>query len=139
MKLTACYMVKNEASNLPRSLASIRGAWDELIVVDTGSEDATRAIAASFGAQVLDVPWCDDFSAPRNAAVDAAQGDWILFLDADEYFESDCSLRERIEGLVTSSEKDAWLILRKNMSDMDGTSCSMDYAVRLVLNMPASR
>ncbi|MFC2637781.1 MAG: glycosyltransferase [Mitsuokella sp.] len=139
MKLTACYMVKNEASNLPRSLASIRGAWDELIVVDTGSEDATRAIAASFGAQVLDVPWCDDFSAPRNAAVDAAQGDWILFLDADEYFESDCSLRERIEGLVTSSEKDAWLILRKNMSDMDGTSCSMDYAVRLVRNMPAIR
>lgn len=139
MKLTACYMVKNEASNLPRSLASIRGAWDELIVVDTGSEDATRAIAASFGAQVLDVPWCDDFSAPRNAAVDAAQGDWILFLDADEYFESDGSLRERIEGLVTSSEKDAWLILRKNMSDMDGTSCSMDYAVRLVRNMPAIR
>lgn len=139
MKLTVCYMVKNEASNLPRSLASIRGAWDELIVVDTGSEDATRAIAASFGAQVLDVPWCDDFSAPRNAAVDAAQGDWILFLDADEYFESDGSLRERIEELVTSSEKDAWLILRKNMSDMDGTSCSMDYAVRLVRNMPAIR
>lgn len=139
MKLTACYMVKNEARNLPRSLASIRGAWDELIVVDTGSEDATKEIAASFGAQVLDVPWCDDFSAPRNAAVDAAQGDWILFLDADEYFESDCSLRERIEGLVTSSEKDAWLILRKNMSDMDGTSCSMDYAVRLVRNMPAIR
>ncbi len=65
-------------------LRSVRGLVDEIILVDTGSVDATRAIAARYGARVIDEPWRDDFSAPRNTAALAAKGEWILSLDCDE-------------------------------------------------------
>ncbi len=65
-------------------LASVRGAVDELIVVDTGSADGTVAIARAAGARVFDVPWCDDFAAARNASLARATGAWVLVLDADE-------------------------------------------------------
>lgn len=86
MKISACYIVKNEAANLPRSLASLGDAWDELVVVDTGSTDETVAIATRAGARVLHYTWQDDFAAARNFALDHATGDWVIFLDADEYF-----------------------------------------------------
>jgi len=58
-----------------------------VIVLDTGSTDNTRIIAEGYGAKVCDVPWTDDFSAARNAALDQASGKWILVLDADEFLE----------------------------------------------------
>jgi len=57
---------------------------DELVVVDTGSEDATREIAARHGARVIEHAWREDFAAARNVALDAAAGDWVLYIDADE-------------------------------------------------------
>lgn len=69
---------------LPGCLASLDGAVDELVVVDTGSRDRTVEIARGAGAKVLERPWDDDFSAPRNAAARAATGDFLLVLDADE-------------------------------------------------------
>ena len=100
VKITACYIVKNEEGNLRRSLESIVSAVDELIVVDTGSADATKKIAADFGARILDFDWQDDFSAARNAALEQADGDWIVFLDADEYFTAETAgnLRAVIEA-----------------------------------------
>ena len=86
MRLSACYIVKNEADNLPKSLDSLREAVDEIIVVDTGSTDQTKEIAVAYGAQVYDFLWQHDFSAPRNFALEQAAGEWIIFLDADEYF-----------------------------------------------------
>jgi glycosyltransferase involved in cell wall biosynthesis len=77
-------IVKNEADALPRCLESVERAVDEVIVVDTGSTDDTVAIARSFGAQVVHFPWRDDFAAARNAGIERATKDWILFLDADE-------------------------------------------------------
>ncbi len=97
-RLSVCLIVKNEAERLPRCLQSLNHAFDELIVVDTGSTDATKTIALSFGAQVLSFPWCDDFSAARNHALAAATGDWILSIDADEHLDSESlrSLRSAI-------------------------------------------
>lgn len=77
-------IVKNEAANLPRCLASVQPWVQEIIVVDTGSEDETVAIAKSWGATVIPFQWCDDFSAARNVAIAAATQAWILVLDADE-------------------------------------------------------
>jgi tetratricopeptide (TPR) repeat protein len=77
-------IARNEERFLAAALASVRGCVDELIVVDTGSEDGTRAIAAGQGARVLDFGWCDDFSAARNHGLEAARGTHILVLDADE-------------------------------------------------------
>ena len=86
MRISACYIVRNEAAKLERSLASLEGAVDEIIVVDTGSSDDTVKIAEAHGAQVFHFPWQDDFSAARNVSLSKATGDWILVVDADEYF-----------------------------------------------------
>jgi hypothetical protein len=77
-------IVRNEQELLPACLASVQGVVDEIIVVDTGSTDATRALARAAGAVVVDRAWDDDFSAPRNQALRHATGDWVLQLDADE-------------------------------------------------------
>ena len=78
MRISACYIVKNEAARLSRSLASLSGAVDEIVVVDSGSTDDTVRIAEEFGAQVFQSPWRDDFSAARNVSLSKATGDWIL-------------------------------------------------------------
>jgi tetratricopeptide (TPR) repeat protein len=84
VKLSFCAIVKNEAHNLDRCLASVKPYVDELIVVDTGSTDDTVAIAQNYGAKISYFEWCNDFAAARNYACTQATGDWILTLDADE-------------------------------------------------------
>jgi tetratricopeptide (TPR) repeat protein len=84
MDLTLCMIVKNEEVTLSRTLDSVKGLVDEMVVVDTGSRDRTREIAREFGARVYDFEWCDDFAVARNECLKHAQGDWILVLDADE-------------------------------------------------------
>lgn len=83
-RISLCMIVKNEAHNLQRCLASVAGAVDETIVIDTGSTDATCEIARAFGARVRTFPWNDNFSDARNASLELATGDWVLVLDADE-------------------------------------------------------
>lgn len=83
-KISLCMITKNEESNLARCLRSVAGIVDEVIVVDTGSTDQTKQVAEQAGAIVLSHTWQEDFSAARNASLEMATGDWILFLDADE-------------------------------------------------------
>lgn len=87
LKLTQCLIVKNEEKNLSKALEWGKDLADEQIVVDTGSEDNTVLIAQELGAKVLHFNWTDNFSEARNYAISQCSGDWILFLDADEYFE----------------------------------------------------
>ena len=89
-KITACVIVKNEEKNIITWLQSMKKIADEMIVVDTGSTDRTVEIAQTYGAKIFYYQWQDDFAAAKNFAIDQAQGDWILFLDADEYFSSAC-------------------------------------------------
>ena len=77
-------IVRDEQEMLPDCLASVVDAVDEIVVVDTGSIDATVRIVEAAGARVVHFDWCDDFSAARNAALPEAHGEWILLLDADE-------------------------------------------------------
>jgi len=77
-------IVRDGGKDLARCLDSA-GPWvDEIVVVDTGSTDRSRQVAAAAGAQVLQHPWVDDFAAARNQSLDACTGRWILVLDADE-------------------------------------------------------
>ena len=85
--VTAALIVKDEEACLGRCLGSIAAWCDDLLVVDTGSTDATVAIAESFGARVLHHPWDGDFAAARNHGLDHASGEWILYIDADEVIE----------------------------------------------------
>ncbi len=82
--LSLCLIARDEERFLAGCLESARGCVDEIVVVDTGSRDATREIARSFGARLVERPWDDDFALARNAGLNAARGTHILVLDADE-------------------------------------------------------
>ncbi|MEO8487349.1 MAG: glycosyltransferase [Betaproteobacteria bacterium] len=82
--VSATLIVRDEERFLADCLASLAPHVDEIVVADTGSTDGTRAIAERFGARVIEHRWSGDFSAARNAALDAARGDWNLYIDADE-------------------------------------------------------
>lgn len=87
--LSLCMIVRDSSRTLPACLQSIRPWVDEIIVVDTGSVDDTREIARSFGAQVHEFPWIDDFSAARNVSLGHATGRWLLWMDADDTIDAD--------------------------------------------------
>ena len=80
--LSVVLITLNEAANLPRTLASVSCA-QEIIVVDSGSTDATMEIAKSLGARVIKEPW-KGFAAQKNSAIAHATSEWVLSLDADE-------------------------------------------------------
>ncbi len=99
IKISACVIVKNEEHNIENWLKNIKSIVNEMIVVDTGSEDKTMEIAKANGAAVYEFPWQNSFSAAKNYALRKAVGDWIVFLDADEYFSKDAQkkLRKTLE------------------------------------------
>jgi tetratricopeptide (TPR) repeat protein len=82
--VTASLIVRNEAERLPACLKSLAHLVDEVLIVDTGSVDATVEIAESFGARVLRFQWIDDFSAARNFGLEQCRTDWVFYIDADE-------------------------------------------------------
>lgn len=85
MKLSLCMICKNEEKKIARCINSVKEKVDEIVVVDTGSTDRTIGIVKKLGAKVFEIPWEDDFSKAKNHAISKSQGDWIIFLDADEY------------------------------------------------------
>jgi tetratricopeptide (TPR) repeat protein len=144
LKLTQCMIVKNEEKNLPRSLCWGKGLVDELIVVDTGSSDGTVALAQELGAEVLRFQWVDDFSAARNFAISRCSGDWILFLDADEYFsDADAQLlRPLLEGIDELCEPVNWEKRFYNVVDTPWLNMGSDgpaRQTRIFRNLPFLR
>ena len=99
--ISLCMIVKDEQAVLGRCLDSVQGIVDEIIVVDTGSSDCTKEIAAAYG-KVQDFEWCDDFSAARNFSFAQASMDYILWLDADDVIEPE----DREKFLQLKSELD---------------------------------
>ena len=84
MTVSLSMIVRNEAERLKRCLASVEGFVDEMVLLDTGSTDATVTIAQQCGATVHQLPWPGDFAPARNEALRHVKGDWVLVLDADE-------------------------------------------------------
>lgn len=124
MKISACMIAKNEEKVIARCIKSYHAAVDEIIVVDTGSTDQTVAIAKRLGAKVFQLRWNDDFADAKNYAISKAKGDWIVFLDADEYFVND-----------TGSNLRSYL--RKLDKDFNCVACKMiniDEASRQIIN-----
>ncbi|MCR4597051.1 MAG: glycosyltransferase family 2 protein [Lachnospiraceae bacterium] len=87
--ISVCMIVKNEAPVLARCLDSLVSVWDELIIVDTGSEDETMEIARRYTDKVYEFKWTGDFSEARNFALAHATCDYIYTADADEILEGD--------------------------------------------------
>ena len=84
MLLSLCMIARDNAVTIRRCLESIRPWVDEMIVVDTGSKDATPRIAEECGASVSFFPWCDDFSAAGNISLARARGEWLLVRSYDD-------------------------------------------------------
>lgn len=134
--ISLCMIVKNEAHCLGRCLNSVHNHVDEIIIVDTGSEDSTVDIAQQYGAKVFHFPWRHDFAAARNFSLEQARGQWILYLDADEELEAppeNCSLR----ALTERSDVDAYYFDIKNFSDNDELVRHIN--IRLFRNNPHYR
>jgi len=109
--LSVVLITLNEAANLPRTLQSVSWA-QEIVVVDSGSTDATRDIATSAGARVFAEPW-KGFAAQKNSAIAHATCDWVLSLDADEELSLEVA-REIRQLLATDPPFTAYRIPRLN-------------------------
>jgi glycosyltransferase involved in cell wall biosynthesis len=112
LKITATIITFNEADNIRAACESV--AWaDEIVVVDSGSTDQTRALAAECGARVIERPW-PGFAAQKQFAAEQARHDWIFSLDADERVSAE--LRAAIEDLLYTNEAqlaDGYLMARR--------------------------
>ena len=84
VSISLCMIVKNEEDVLERCLDSVADLVDEIVIVDTGSTDRTREIAARYTDKIFDFPWRDDFAAARNESFAHASMDYCMWLDADD-------------------------------------------------------
>jgi glycosyltransferase involved in cell wall biosynthesis len=100
MKLSVVIITKNEADNIRACLESVKFA-DQWIIVDSGSTDGTADIARAMGATVIQTPDWPGFGPQKNRALDAAQGEWVLSLDADERITPE--LRDEILAAISSN------------------------------------
>jgi tetratricopeptide (TPR) repeat protein len=137
--ISLCMIVRNEERFLDGALASVQGVVDEICIVDTGSTDDTLAIAERYGARVTHLPWTDDFSAARNAALAMASRRWILVLDADERLAPESRDELRALGTQPTNGRGRWIWCR-NLVDVDRRiAASTNAIVRIFPNDPAVR
>jgi len=113
--ISLCMIAKDEERYIRDCLASVQDLVDEIILVDTGSQDNTIAIAKEFGAQVFEISWSDDFSAARNESLKHATREWVLCLDADEVLAKEDCLR--VKELVAKGEHFGYLMDQRNYTD----------------------
>ncbi|WP_071392823.1 glycosyltransferase [Bacillus tuaregi] len=102
--ITLCMIVKDEAHCIQTCLESVKELVDEMIIVDTGSTDATISLCEASGAKVFAYEWKNDFAAARNYGLSFASGDWILWLDADE--EMDAEGIDKLPTLLANTTAD---------------------------------
>ena len=98
--LSVIIICKNEADRIGRCLASVSGWADEVIVLDSGSTDGTVAIARSHTEQVVETDW-PGYGHQKQRALDMANGDWVLSMDADEALDEE--LRQEIDAVLSQS------------------------------------
>ncbi len=129
--VSACLIARDEEDDLPACLDSLVGFADEVILYDTGSSDATRELAASRGATVLEGFWDDDFSRARNAALERCSGTWIAWLDADETLVTED--REGLRGMLEACPEalEGFLVSIDNLTGAGTSSSFVHVACRL--------
>ena len=133
LKISACYIVKNEAKNLAKSIKSLKNQVNEIVVVDTGSTDNTIVVARKLGARVYSFPWQDDFSKARNFALSKAKGDWLVLLDADEYFTAKTA--GNIRQVIRQAQQADGLLIQMVNYDVDKAEIQdYFYQLRIVRN-----
>ena len=141
MKISACYITKNESANIAASIESIAASVDEIIVCDTGSEDDTCRIAEALPkVKLFHGAWRDDFAAARNEALSHATGDWVVFLDADERFSE--ATRGNLPAVLEEAKGYDALAVKIVNLDIDGEEerrIDHTYVVRAFRRSPEIR
>lgn len=132
-------IVKNEERFLDEALRSVAGAVDEVCIVDTGSTDRTREIALAHGARLADVPWQDDFSLARNAALALASYRWIFVLDADERLAAGSRAALTNIGRSTAARRGCWITCCNLTDNFKGSGAMSNALVRIFPNNPRIR
>jgi tetratricopeptide (TPR) repeat protein len=138
LRLSLCMIVRDEQQMLSRCLSAVADAVDEIVVVDTGSSDASIETARSFGARVIEHEWTGSFAAARNVSFDAASGDWVMYLDADELL-----VREDVmllRSLTGRTWREAFYLYEIHYTgdEEDGTAVTQN-ALRVFRNRPEYR
>lgn len=126
MKISLCMIVKNEEKYIRMCLENAIKLVDEAIIVDTGSTDKTKKIISEFhgNIKIIDYKWEDDFSKARNISIEAATGDWILMLDADEKLLCDA---QEVRNILENAEFDGYKIPLYNILNTNNIVYSSVY------------
>ncbi len=132
MTISLCMIVRNEEEVLARCLDSVAGVVDEVVIVDTGSTDATVEIARRYTDRVFFFRWIDDFAAARNFAFSKGRMDYLLWLDADDVLlESDRRALYHLKGAL-SPEVDVVMLPYHVAVDSRGRPVFSYYRERLL-------
>lgn len=135
IKLSACVIVKNEETEIGRWIENMQQIADELIIVDTGSTDQTKEIIVSYGIDFHEYCWNNDFAAAKNYAIEKATGNWIAFLDADQYFAQDslANVRNVLFDLENNAEETDAVMCTVINIDVDQANIELGRVVELRL------
>lgn len=123
-----CIIAKNEEKRIERCLSAASKLDAEIVLVDTGSTDKTKELAAKYTDKIYHFDWCNDFSAARNFSISKATYDWILVLDCDEYVES-FNISKLNEFMDPVFYHHVGLILRRNQIN-SSDACMDDWVER---------
>jgi tetratricopeptide (TPR) repeat protein len=138
LSISLCMIVKDEEELLPGCLEAARDAVDEMVVVDTGSSDSTVEIAESFGAKVVEFPWNGSFADARNVSLEHATGDWVIYIDADEYLAAGAAAALR--DLLGRTWREGFYLRETNLTGDGSTGSAVRHpALRVFRNRPAYR
>jgi tetratricopeptide (TPR) repeat protein len=138
LTLSLCMIVRDEEQMLPRCLAAVAPAVDEIVIVDTGSTDATVEIAKSFGAKVIEFPWTGSFSEARNVSFEAATSDWVMYLDADEVLVAEDV--EQLRALTAQTWREAFYLVETSYTgELGDGGAIVNNALRVFRNRPEYR
>lgn len=132
--ISLCMIVKNEDAVLARCLSSLSDCVDEIIIIDTGSEDKTKEVAYQYTDYVYDFTWADDFALARNYSFSKATMEYCMWLDADDVIQA--ADREQFRELKASLDPSVQVVMMKYHTAFDeqGIPTFSYYRERLIKN-----
>lgn len=132
--ISLCMIVKDEEAVLGRCLDSVKSAVDEIVIVDTGSKDRTKEIAAEYTDRIYDFTWTDDFSAARNFALSKGYKDYLMWLDADDVISEKNTQKLKELKVTLTPDVDVVMMPYTVAFDEKGRSTFSYYRERLIKN-----
>lgn len=121
--ISLCMIVRDEEDTIARCLETIKDLVDEIIIVDTGSIDKTKAIANQYTPHIYDFEWIYDFSAARNFSFSKATQEYLLWLDADDVLLAED--RNKLKYLKEQLDPSIDVVMMKYNLDTDGVGRSL--------------